>query len=71
MEVVEWFLFHRVDGQCTGLGIDLADKHATVVASAAADAGLSVGYVTVMRTKLTLYCPTLQLLIISTFLRSH
>ena len=55
MEMIERFLFYRVDGQCTGPGIDLADKHTATVATASANARLSVVNATVVRTEKALH----------------
>ena len=50
VEVVEWLLLHRVDGQRTGLAVHLAHQHPVVVAAAAADAPPALGYAAMMRT---------------------
>ena len=70
MKVVQRFLLNRVDGQRTRLAIDLADKHAVLVATAAADTRLAVGNLAMMRTELTLHPSTVQPLIISTLQNS-
>lgn len=66
MEVVEGFLLDRIDGQSARLAVSLADEHAATIAAAAAKPGLAVGYVTMVRTELTLHRPPSQLLIIPT-----
>ena len=50
VKVVEWLLLYRVNGQRTRFGIDFADKHASVVATAVANACLAVSNVTIMGT---------------------
>ena len=64
MEMVEGLLLDRVDGEGTGFGIDLADKHATLISAAAADASLAFGDVAMVRTELALDLPIIQTLII-------
>jgi hypothetical protein len=64
MEMVERLFLDGVDGQGTGLGIDLAKKDTAIIAPTATAACLSIGNMAVVRTELTLDCPTLQLLII-------
>jgi hypothetical protein len=67
MEVVERLLLDGIDGECTRLAIDLADKHATTIPSTATDTRLAIGYAAMMRTEQTLYSSIIQTLIISTF----
>ena len=71
VKVVEWLLLYRVNGQRTGFGIDFADKHSSIVATAVTDARLAVSNVAVMRTKLALNVIIVQFLIISTLMRGH
>ena len=66
MEVVERFLLDGIDGQRTGLTIDLADEYTIMIPSTATDARLSIGNMTMVGTDLTLHSPTLQLPIIPT-----
>ena len=66
MEMVEWFLLHRVDGQGTRLTINLAHKHATMIPSTTTDTRLTLSDMAVMRTEQTLHSPTLQMFIIPT-----
>ena len=66
MKVVERFLLDGIDGQCTRLGIDLADKCTTTISSTATDARLAIGYAAMMRTEQTLHSSIIQTLIIST-----
>jgi hypothetical protein len=58
--MIKRFLLYRIDGQGTGLAIDLADELAAVIPSTAADTRLAVGNTTVVRTELTLYLSILQ-----------
>ena len=51
MKVVERFLLDGIDGECTRLAIDLADKHATTIPSTATDTRLAIGYAAMMRTE--------------------
>ena len=67
MEMIERFLLHWIDGQGTGLAIDLAHKHATMIPPTATDTRLTFSDMTVMRTKRTLHSPILQFPIIPTF----
>jgi hypothetical protein len=60
MKMIKRFLLYRIDGQGTGLAIDLADELAAVIPSTAADTRLAVGNTTVVRTELTLYLSILQ-----------
>ena len=55
VEMVEWLLLDRVDGQRTGLGVDLADKHTVVVSATATTARPSVGDTAVVWTELALH----------------
>ena len=64
MEVVERFLLDGIDGQCTRLGIDLADECATMISSAATDARLAIGYAAMVWTEQTFHSPIIQTLII-------
>ena len=63
--MVERFLFDGVDGQRARLSIHLADEHAILIASVSADARLTIHYLAMMWTELTLYPPIVQLLIVS------
>ena len=67
MEMIKWLFLHGVNGQCTGLGINLADQDALMVAPATANAGLAVRYTTMMRTELTDDNSILQPLVIAAF----
>ena len=71
MEVVERLLFYRVDGQCTGPGIDLTDKHTATVATATATSRPAVGNATVVRTELTLHPSVVHTFIISALETIH
>ena len=71
MEVVERLLLDRIDGQCTGLGIDFADEHAAMIATTATDACLPVGNAAVVRTEQALHPSIVQLAIIPTFETIH
>ena len=66
MEVVERFLLNGVDGQCTGLTIDLADEYAIMIHATLAAPRLAIGNMTMMGTELALHHPVIQSLIIST-----
>ena len=55
MEMIQRLLLDRVDSQRTGLAIHFADKHTVLIASASADARLTVGYLTAVGTELTLH----------------
>ena len=66
MEMVEWLLLDGVDGQRTRLTIHLAEEYTTIISSTATASCLTISDMTVVRTKQTRYCPTLQLLIIPT-----
>ena len=52
VEVIKRLLFHGVDGQSAGPGIDLADQNAVSVAAAAADAALTICEAAMVRTEL-------------------
>ena len=67
MEVVEGFLLDGVDGEGAGMGVDFAEEHAGVVATAAAETGLAVGDVAVVGAQLTHDRSIVLLAIISTF----
>jgi hypothetical protein len=47
--MVERLLFYRINGQSTGLGIDLADERAVMVTPTTADARFAIGYMAVVR----------------------
>jgi hypothetical protein len=49
MEMIEWLLLHRIDGQCTWAAIDFADEDAADIAPTAASARLAIGDAAVMR----------------------
>ena len=66
MKMIERLLLHRVDGQRTGLAIDLADQHTTPILPAAANARLAVRNPTVVRAELALHSSILQLPVIPT-----
>ena len=67
MEMVEGFLLDRIDGQRTGLGIDLADQHTALIAPTAAEARLAISDPAMMRTELTAHQPIFQPFIIPAF----
>ena len=50
MEVIQRLFLDGVDGEGTGLAVDLADEHAGVVAAAAAETRLAIGNVAVVGT---------------------
>jgi hypothetical protein len=64
VEMIQRFLLDRVDGQRTELAIHLADKHTLLIASASADARLTIGYLTAVGTELTLHLAVIQFLIV-------
>jgi hypothetical protein len=64
MEMIQRLLLDRVDSQRTGLAIHFADKHTVLIASASADARLTVGYLTAVGTELTLHLAVIQFLIV-------
>ena len=64
--MVKRFLFNGVNRQGTGLAIDLTDQHATIIATASADACLALGHVTMMWTEEALNPIVFQLFIILT-----
>ena len=55
MEMVQGFLLDRVDGQRTGLTIDLADQYTIMIPTTATKARLTIGYMTMVRTEQTLH----------------
>ena len=69
--MIERFLFYWIDGQGTGLGIDLADKHTATVATATATSRPAVGNETVVRTELTLHPSVVHTFIISALETIH
>ena len=71
VEMIERLLFDGINSQCTGFGIDFADEHTILIATAATDAGLAIGNATVMWTEPTLNGTILQRLIISTRVFFH
>jgi hypothetical protein len=64
VEMIQRFLLDRVNGQRTGLAIHLADKHTLHIASASADARLTIGYLAAVGTELTLHLAVIQFLIV-------
>jgi hypothetical protein len=66
MEMIERLLLDGVDGQRTGLSIDLAKENTTIIATTATASCLTISNMAVMRTERALHGPTLQLLIIPT-----
>jgi hypothetical protein len=66
MEVIEGFLLDGVDGEGTGLSIDVADEYTALIASATTDTALAVGDVAMMRTEQALDLAVLQTIIIPT-----
>lgn len=66
MEVIEGLLLDGVDGEGTGLSIDVADEYAALIASATTETALAVGDVAMMRTELALDLAVLQTMIIPT-----
>ena len=64
MEMVEWLLLDGGDGQGTGLAINLTKKYTTIISSTETASCLTIDDMAMVRTELTLHCPTLQLLII-------
>jgi hypothetical protein len=71
MEMVERLLLDGIDGEGTRLGVDLADKHAASISAAAADAGLAISNVAMMRTEPAFDLLILQTLIISALETIH
>jgi hypothetical protein len=65
MEVVKGLFLYRVDGQRTGLAIDLTDEHAIKVPATTTASRPSVSYATVMRTEMALHPAVIKLLIVS------
>ena len=68
MEMIEGFLLDGIDGQRTGLGIDLADEHTVVVATTTTTACLAIGDMAMVGTELALDSTVVQSLIIPTLL---
>ena len=68
MEVIERLLLDRVNSKCTRPRIDLADEYAVMIATALANARLTVGYAAVVRAKLAFYSSVVLSLIISALL---
>jgi hypothetical protein len=66
MEVIEGLLLDGVDGEGTGLSIDIADEYTTLIASATTETALTIGDVAMMRTELALDLAVLQTMIIPT-----
>ena len=57
MEMVERLLFNGINGQRTGLPIDLTDEHAILIPATATDSRLTIGNTTMMRTEHALHPP--------------
>ena len=55
MEMIERFLFDRVDGQRTRTSIDLTDQYTVVIPATATNPRLTIGNTTMMRTEQTLH----------------
>ena len=68
VEMIEGFLLDGIDGQRTGLGIDLADEHTVVVATTTTTACLAMGDMAMVGTELALDSTVVQSLIIPTLL---
>lgn len=66
MEVVKGFLLDGIDGQCTGLGIDLTDEHTIMVTTTATTPCPVIGDMTMVRTELAFHGFAIQLPIIPT-----
>jgi hypothetical protein len=60
MEMVKGFLLNGVNGQGTGLGINLAHKQAISVATTVTTSRLALSNPTMMGTEQTLYHPIVQ-----------
>ena len=69
MEMIDGFLFYRVDCQSAWFAVDLTEEHATTIPPAAADATVTVGNAAVVRTEQALHPSAIQGLVISTFFR--
>ena len=69
--MVEWLFLNGVDGQRTGLAIDLANECAIMITTASADTHLAVGYLAMVRTEQTFDPSVTHSLKISTFVLSH
>ena len=67
MEMIERFLFYRIDGERTGQALHIAIEHTIAIAPAATNAPLAISNMAMVGTKLALNCPTLQLTIIPAF----
>ena len=68
MKMIERLLLDRVNSKCTRPRIDLADEYAVMIATALANARLTVGYAAVVRAKLAFYSSVVLSLIISALL---
>jgi hypothetical protein len=66
MKMIERLLFNGVDGQGTGLSIDLAKENTAFIAATATASCLTISNMTMMRTERALHGPTLQSHIIPT-----
>ena len=64
MEMVQRLFLDGVDGECTGVGIDVAIEGSFDVSSAFADSRLATCYTTMVRTKQAFYCFVVQVLIV-------
>jgi hypothetical protein len=64
MEVVEWLFLNRVDGQRTGLGIDLTDERSTKVTTTTTESCLAIGNATMVRAEMAFHLPILKFSII-------
>jgi hypothetical protein len=71
VEMVEWFLLNRVDGQRAGFAIDITDEHTVMVATTVTEASLAVCDRTMVWTEQALHSSVLQLLIISALVILH
>ena len=71
VEMIQRLLFHRVDGQRTGLAIHLAHEHPLAIATTATDARPALADTAMMRAQLTLDCTPFQFAIIPTLVIIH
>ena len=71
MEMIERLLFNGVDGQRTGLSIDLAKENTTIIATTATASCLTFSNMTMMRTEQAFQLSILQLPIIPTLVIIH
>ena len=64
MKVIERLLLYRIDGQRTGLGIDLTDERSTKVTTTTTESCLAIGNATMVRAEMAFHLPILKFSII-------